>query len=309
MAGFDQSTSVWLSGFTALGQVVGIALSIVLVDKVGRRPLVLFSLGFVTLSLFGLGTSFLWSRLYSGDVVHAEDSCFHQPAKVWDGMTTYCYDCTTIASCGFCGNACVAGNITGPFMQRSCPSESDGSSWSYDTCSNPYGYLSVVFMVLYLLTFGIGKSSLLPFISTSVLHYSNRRSYFVLASGMGAMPWTINSEIYPLKYRSLAVSLSTATNWVGNLVISATFLTLSSPASLTVYGAFFLYGGVALSGFFWLLFCLPETKGLTLEEIEMLFRATQDDYDKVEENEDNLLLQHTNRYSHAVSGQEELTYE
>ena len=86
---------------------------------------------------------------------------------------------------------------------------------------------------------------------------------------MGPMPWTINSEIYPLWARSVCFSISTAFNWFFNLLVSLTFLSLTE--FMTKHGAFYLYTTLALLGWIFFLFKLPETKGKTLEQMESLF--------------------------------------
>ena len=86
---------------------------------------------------------------------------------------------------------------------------------------------------------------------------------------MGTTPLIINSEIFPMNARSAGVSAATSVNWVGNLIISLTFLDLCK--AVTTYGAFWLYGGIAVVGWLWLFFKLPETRGKSLEEITKLF--------------------------------------
>ncbi|CAB9525652.1 Probable inositol transporter 3 [Seminavis robusta] len=247
MAGFDELTSIWLSAFTAFAQIIGLALAVVLIETAGRRVLVLASLCGIGLASLGLGYSFYAARIYSPSTLYIDPACAAQPALVWDGITRNCWDCTSIPGCGFCGNACVQGTPDGPLFltssesQFSCPADTD---WSYNVCENPYGYLSVVFMVVYLIVFGMG---------------------------MAGLPWTVNSEIYPVRFRSLAVSFSTGTNWLSNLLVSSTFLTINSPAVLTSYGSFYLYATLCFVGAATMYVYLPETKGLSMAQIEVAF--------------------------------------
>lgn len=94
---------------------------------------------------------------------------------------------------------------------------------------------------------------------------------FFFAPGMGPMPWTINSEIYPSWARSWCLSATTSVNWLFNLLVSMTFLTLAR--EITQQGAFYLYASLASVGFLYFVFVLPETKGKTLEELEDLFSS------------------------------------
>ncbi|GIY30432.1 proton myo-inositol cotransporter [Caerostris extrusa] len=92
---------------------------------------------------------------------------------------------------------------------------------------------------------------------------------FCFAPGMGSMPWTINSEIYPLWARGTCYSIATSLNWLFNFVVSLTFLDLMQ--WLSKEGAFLLYAILAFLGLVFLFFMLPETKGISLEEVGDLF--------------------------------------
>ena len=77
---------------------------------------------------------------------------------------------------------------------------------------------------------------------------------------MSAAPvvWILCSEIQPLKCRDFGITCSTTTNWVSNMIIGATFLTLLD--AIGAAGTFWLYTAlnVAFIGItFWL---IPETK-------------------------------------------------
>jgi len=161
MAGYSRAAAIWLSGFTALAQVAGIAISIFLVERAGRRTLLLGSLAGVTVSLAGMGASFYFAREGSGKVEAFDGSgdCEAASAAVWSGVTVYCYDCVRIEGCGFCGNSCLAGDESGPFGEEQCPVPGGGGAeWGVeaDSCTNPYAVLSCVMMVSYLFTFGLG---------------------------------------------------------------------------------------------------------------------------------------------------------
>ncbi|MBB2204666.1 sugar porter family MFS transporter [Gluconacetobacter takamatsuzukensis] len=86
------------------------------------------------------------------------------------------------------------------------------------------------------------------------------------AFSAGPVIWVLCAEIQPLQGREFGVACSTVTNWVANMIVGASFLTLMDRLGLS--GAFWLYAG--LNALFVVLIALfvPETRGLTLERIE-----------------------------------------
>ncbi|VVC32843.1 Hypothetical protein CINCED_3A000285 [Cinara cedri] len=92
--------------------------------------------------------------------------------------------------------------------------------------------------------------------------------FFIIgfAIGFGPIPWLMMGEILPAKIRGTAASLATAFNWACTFVVTKTFADL-----LRVFGAdgaFWLFGGICLLGLVFIIFCVPETQGKSLEDIE-----------------------------------------
>jgi sugar porter (SP) family MFS transporter len=86
------------------------------------------------------------------------------------------------------------------------------------------------------------------------------------AFSLGPVPWIIMTEIFPLNVRGRAVSMATMSSWGSNLIISFSFLPLLE--ALGAAYTYWIYALVSLLGIVFVWRLVPETKGLSLEEIE-----------------------------------------
>nr|DAD37861.1 TPA_asm: hypothetical protein HUJ06_008502 [Nelumbo nucifera] len=89
--------------------------------------------------------------------------------------------------------------------------------------------------------------------------------------GMGAVPWVIMSEVFPINIKGIGGSLVTLVNWSGSWVVSFTFNFLMSWSS---YGTFILYAAINGLAILFVAKVVPETKGRTLEQIQAAINTT-----------------------------------
>jgi len=91
---------------------------------------------------------------------------------------------------------------------------------------------------------------------------------FIVGFAMSAGPliWVLCSEIQPLKGRDFGITVSTATNWIANMIVGATFLTMLD--SLGNANTFWVYGALNIVFIFITMALIPETKNVSLEHIE-----------------------------------------
>ncbi|KAK9205992.1 hypothetical protein WN943_016263 [Citrus x changshan-huyou] len=116
-------------------------------------------------------------------------------------------------------------------------------SGSSASSSGVYGWIAVIGLALYIAFF---------------------------APGMGPVPWTLNSEVYPEQYRGICGGMSATVNWISNLIVAQTFLTV---AELVGTGATFLIlAGIAVLAVVFVILFVPETQGLTFLEVEQMWK-------------------------------------
>ncbi|XP_012721184.2 solute carrier family 2 member 13b isoform X3 [Fundulus heteroclitus] len=253
MAGVrEDKQAIWLAAATSATNFVFTLVGVWLVERVGRRKLTLGSLLGTGLSLALLAVGFLLSAQNSPAVTLHPVDARNSTCRLYGS----CELCMLDPDCGFCyleNGTSVFDSSCLPVDPASTDSaawgrcsnrteESTSPYWAYNHCPTPYSWVVLLGLILYLASF---------------------------APGMGTMPWTVNSEIYPLWARSTGNACSAGVNWIFNVLVSLTFLHVAE--YLTYYGAFFMYAGLAVLGLLFVLWCLPETKGLQLEDIENLF--------------------------------------
>ncbi|KAH7138223.1 general substrate transporter [Dendryphion nanum] len=97
------------------------------------------------------------------------------------------------------------------------------------------------------------------------------------ATTWGPAAWIVIGEIFPLTIRSRGVGLSTASNWFWNCIIGVItpYLVADQPNSAKLgSNVFFMWGGLCCISFLFAFFFVPETKGLTLEQVDKMLEES-----------------------------------
>jgi len=258
MAGYNDQQAIWFAILPASANFVFTIVGLFLVERVGRRKLLIVSL---------IGAVFWFAMLSMSFFLANQNSPAAMPLVAGKCEYKKCGACVANSDCGYCtikisgeytNGTCSKGDkdhsdfrldhtICGThlehYLNNSLNYDEGKREWYFNYCpDNKYAILALVSLFMYLVFF---------------------------APGMGPLPWTINSEIYPMWARSNSVALATACNWISNLIVSLTFLTLID--TIGQPKAFLLYTCCAFAGLLFVVFLVPETKGVPLEKVESLF--------------------------------------
>ncbi|XP_020599268.1 sugar transport protein 1-like [Phalaenopsis equestris] len=86
----------------------------------------------------------------------------------------------------------------------------------------------------------------------------------------GPLGWLVPSEIFPLEIRSAGQSITVSMNMLFTFVIAQAFLTLLCRLK---FGLFYFFGGWVLIMTVFIAIFLPETKGVPIEEMVLVWKA------------------------------------
>ncbi|KAA0201544.1 hypothetical protein HAZT_HAZT005437 [Hyalella azteca] len=165
MAGIgDPTTAIWISAGVASCNFVFTFVGLALVERIGRRPLLLWSLAGMVLCLLELGVSF--------NLAYVNSPTIDATGNSTDACTQYtsCSTCTTSSDCGFCFSAldpsylnasCLAADhdqFNEVSISEACSNTNlpEDVTFAYDWCPYEYGWLSILGLACYLLCFAPG---------------------------------------------------------------------------------------------------------------------------------------------------------
>ncbi|TXT13283.1 hypothetical protein VHUM_00650 [Vanrija humicola] len=98
------------------------------------------------------------------------------------------------------------------------------------------------------------------------------------ASTWATLAWVITAELPPYAIRTKSMSLTTASQWLLNFAISYStpYLVNTGPGNAGLKtNVFWIWGGCCCVAFVFAYFMIPETKQLSLEQIDILYRNSK----------------------------------
>jgi len=259
-AGLDATSAAEKAAWVTAINVVFTIVGLLLVDKLGRKILLMLGTGGITTALVILAMVFYQSESKRIDVtdrvrasvqgntlsIKADASTLGQPVKSEPTqlMVLYAYDHQ---------ERMVSASSNDPDPEiKIVPGAQGGTltieSAKYGAAPGLHtGNLVMICLMLFIASFALGP---------------------------GVCVWLALSELMPTRIRSIGMGLGLFINQGISTLISAIFLPFVGYYGYTAM--FMLWAGFTIAYFLIVLFLLPETKGKTLEEIEAAFAQNPD---------------------------------
>lgn len=91
--------------------------------------------------------------------------------------------------------------------------------------------------------------------------------------GWGAVVWVMMAEIFPLKARAAGMGVGAVVLWAATGVVTAVFPVISAKGSLGLGNTMYVFAGINIVLLLLTRWLVPETKGRSLEQIELDLRG------------------------------------
>ncbi|KAI6246648.1 Quinate permease [Erysiphe necator] len=88
--------------------------------------------------------------------------------------------------------------------------------------------------------------------------------------GWGLVPYVLSAEVSPNHLRSLSMALSLMMQWINNFIIARLVPIMLNRIG---FGTFIFFGNCSVLCFLFAMICVPETAGVPLERVHLLFEA------------------------------------
>ncbi|KII84980.1 hypothetical protein PLICRDRAFT_32188 [Plicaturopsis crispa FD-325 SS-3] len=109
--------------------------------------------------------------------------------------------------------------------------------------------------------------------------------------GWGPLPWVYVSDIFPTRTRHYGMATASASQWLWNFVVSKVTPTLEADLG---YKLFLMFAAINIGGMAVFSILLPETKGRSLEEMDIIFGSVTKEQRQVDIDRQERVLDHDN---------------